>query len=223
MRNNRYTIAVIAAGSLWGFMGFFRRTLESKGIDAIGCMTARCVFAAVAFMIAILITDRSAFKIKLRDLWCFFGTGIISFLIFGLCYFKAMDYMSLSAAAILLYTAPCFVIIMSALLFKEKLTKKKLLAMLLAFLGCCFVSGLGSGSTHISGMGIVLGICSGTCYALFSIFSRFAINRGYNSLTINLYSCILAGVGSLNTISYHGPSIDRLLENLNSLPCEEKD
>lgn len=194
---NKYTFAVIAAGTLWGFMGFFRRTLESKGITAVGCMTARCLFAAIVFTIAILLTDKSAFKIKLKDLWCFFGTGIISFLIFGICYFKAMDYMSLSAAAILLYTAPCFVIMMSAMLFNEKITKKKLFAMLLAFLGCCLVSGLGSGNTHISGVGLLLGISAGLCYAMFSIFSRFAINRGYNSFTINFYSCILAGIGSL--------------------------
>ena len=194
---NKYTFAIIGAGTLWGFMGFFRRTLEGMGITAIGCLTVRCLFAAVAFGIAILLTDKNAFKIKLKDIWCFFGTGVVSLLVFGLCYFKAMDYMSLSAAAILLYTAPCFVIMLSALLFGEKLTKKKLLAMVIAFLGCCLVSGLGSGSTSISGVGIILGLGAGICYALFSIFSRYSINRGYGSLTINFYSCILGGVGAL--------------------------
>ena len=197
MKNNKYTFAVIAAGTLWGFMGFFRRTLESFGISAIGCITVRCVFASIAFAIAIALTDKNAFKIKLKDIWCFFGTGIVSLLIFGLFYFKAMDYMSLSAAAILLYTAPCFVILMSAVLFKEKLTKRKLIAMAIAFLGCCLVSGLGNGENHISATGLLFGLGAGICYALFSIFSRYSINRGYSSLTINFYSCILAFVGSM--------------------------
>ena len=197
MKNNKYTFAIIGAGTLWGFMGFFRRTLESLGISAIGCLTVRCLFAAVAFGIVILLTDVSAFKFRLKDIWCFFGTGVVSLLIFGMCYFRAMDYMSLSAAAILLYTAPCFVILLSALLFKEKLTKKKLVAMAMAFFGCCLVSGLGNGTQHVSGIGILLGLGAGICYALFSIFSRYSLNRGYNSLTINFYSCILAGVGAL--------------------------
>lgn len=197
MKDNKYTFAVVGAGTLWGFMGFFRRTLEDMGVSAIGCITVRCVFAAIAFAIAILITDRKAFKFKWKDVWCFCGTGIASLLIFGLCYFKAMDYMSLSTAAILLYTAPCFVIIMSVLLFKEKLTKRKIIAMLIAFIGCCLVSGIGGGNQKLSGVGLALGLGSGFCYALFSIFSRFAINRGYNSFTINLYSCLLAAVGSL--------------------------
>ncbi len=193
---NKYVACVIGAGALWGFMGFFRRTLDAMGISAIGCIAVRCIFATVFFAFAMLIFDRKAFKVKLRDAWIFIGSGIISLLIFGLCYFKAMDYMSLSAAAILLYTAPCFVILISAPLFKEKLTGQKLAAMLLAFVGCCLVSGIGSGGAVITPTGLALGLCAGLCYALYSIFSRFALNRGYSSFTINLYSCLLAGIGA---------------------------
>ncbi len=193
---NRYIVSVIAAGTLWGFMGFFRRTLDSMGISAIGCIAVRCIFASVLFAVVVAIKEPSAFKIKLRDLWIFFGSGIVSLLVFGLCYFKAMDHMSLSAAAILLYTAPCFVIMFSALLFRERLTGQKLSAMAMAFLGCCLVSGIGSGETRITPIGIGLGLAAGVCYALYSIFSRFALNRGYSSLTINFYSCLLAALGA---------------------------
>ena len=195
MAKKRYTAAVIAAGTLWGFMGFFRRTLDTMGLSASNCIAVRCIVAAILFAITMLIADRKAFKIKLRDAWCFVGCGIVSLLVFGLCYFKAMDYMSLSNAAILLYTAPCFVIIISAVLFNEKITPKKIAAMLMAFAGCCLVSGIGTGD-EISAIGLVLGLCSGLCYALYSIFSRFAINRGYSSFTINFYSCLLAGIGA---------------------------
>ena len=195
MAKKRYTAAVIAAGTLWGFMGFFRRTLDTMGLSASNCIAVRCIVAAILFAITMFIADRKAFKIKLRDAWCFVGCGIVSLLVFGLCYFKAMDYMSLSNAAILLYTAPCFVIIISAVLFKEKITPKKIAAMLMAFAGCCLVSGIGTGD-EISAIGLALGLCSGLCYALYSIFSRFAINRGYSSFTINFYSCLLAGIGA---------------------------
>ena len=100
---NKSAVIVILAGSLWGFMGFFRRTLDSMGVSAIGCIAVRCIFAAALFGIVLLVSDRQAFKIKLKDIWIFFGSGIVSLLVFGVCYFKAMDYMSLSAAAILLF------------------------------------------------------------------------------------------------------------------------
>lgn len=195
IKRNKYTFAVIAAGALWGFMGFFRRTLDSMGISAMGCISVRCGVAAVLFAVIILLTDKKAFRIKLRDLWIFFGLGVMSLLVFGLCYFKSMDYLSLSNAAILLYTAPCFVILMSSVLFKEKMTAKKLIAMALAFLGCCLVSGIGI-NEEISIKGIFLGLGAGFCYALFSIFSRYAINRNYSTYTINFYACVLATAGA---------------------------
>ncbi len=192
---NKYAVCVILAGSLWGFMGFFRRTLDTMGISAISCISIRCIFAAALFGLIILATNRSAFKVRLKDAWIFVGSGIVALLVFGVCYFKAMDYMSLSAAAILLYTAPCFVILFSALLFKEALTGQKFAAMVLAFAGCCLVSGIGGG-TMITPTGLALGLTSGVCYALYSIFGRFALNRGYSSLTINFYACVLAAIGA---------------------------
>ncbi|MFR5783016.1 MAG: DMT family transporter, partial [Oscillospiraceae bacterium] len=104
--------------------------------------------------------------------------------------------MSLSAAAILLYTAPAIVTLLSALLFKERLTGLKLLAVLLAFLGCALVSGLGAGDMALSTAGILYGLGAGFGYAMYSIFARFALERGYSSNTINFYSCLLAAVGA---------------------------
>lgn len=196
MKSNKYALSVLLAGTLWGFMGFFRRSLDAMGISASGCIAVRCVFATLLFAVTILFTDKSAFQIRLRDIWMFFGTGVLSLFVFGACYFKAMDHMSLSAAAILLYTAPCFVILMSVPLFGERLDRRKLLAMLMAFCGCCLVSGIASGDSRLSVVGVLLGLTSGICYALFSIFSRFAINKGYGTLTINLYSCLLAAIAA---------------------------
>ena len=201
---NKYSFLAVAAGVFWGSTGFFRRTLDGMGQSAMGVIAVRCFFAALLFAAVILATDRSAFKIKLRDAWVFLGCGLISLLVFGWCYFRAMDEMSLSAAAILLYTAPFFVMLMSAPLFREKLTGKKLFAMLLAFLGCCFVSGLGSGDAHITRLGLALGLGSGICYALYSIFSRFSINKGYSVLTVNFYACALAAAGALVIDGFSG-------------------
>lgn len=51
---NKSAVIVILAGSLWGFMGFFRRTLDSMGVSAIGCIAVRCIFAAALFGIVLL-------------------------------------------------------------------------------------------------------------------------------------------------------------------------
>ena len=128
-------------------------------------------------------------------MWCFLGTGLCSLLFFTVCYFKAIELCSLSVAAILLYTAPSFVMLMSLLFFDERMTKAKLVALTMAFLGCCLVSGIVGGG-NMTTMGFVYGICAGFGYALYTIFSRFAMLRGYDSLTINFYSSLFCGIGA---------------------------
>lgn len=192
----KHILAVLAAGSLWGTMGMFTRTLATIGIDSTGAILVRCLLSAVFFGITILLTDPSQFKIRLKDFWYFFGSGVCSLLFFTFCYFHAINLMSLSAAAILLYTAPSIVMLLSALLFHEKVTKSKLTALVLAFAGCCLVSGIMGGDTRITLVGLLFGLGSGFGYALYSIFARFALLRGYGSNTVNFYSCLLAGLGA---------------------------
>lgn len=193
---NRYVTAVLAAGFCWGFMGFFTRQLAVCGIDSNGAIVVRCSVAAVCFGILILCRDRGQFRIRLKDLWCFLGSGLLSLLFFTFCYFHAISMMSLSAAAILLYTAPAIVMLLSAVLFGEKVTEMKIVAVVIAFIGCCLVSGIGT-DTVLTPQGILYGLGSGFGYALYTIFSRYALQRGYSSSTINFYSCLFAAVGAV--------------------------
>ena len=193
---NKYTAAILAAGCLWGFMGLFRRYMGEVGFSASDLIVLRCGIAALCFGLTLLFTGRGQFWIRLRDCWCFLGSGIVSLLFFTFCYFQAMNYMSLSAAAILLYTAPAIVTLLSALLFRERLTGTKMLAVVLAFLGCALVSGLGAGDMALSAVGILYGLGAGFGYAMYSIFARYALERGYSSNTINFYSCLLAAIGA---------------------------
>ncbi len=191
---------VVIAGTLWGVIGYFVRSLQSQGLNSMQIVSIRMVISAVLFALFALIFDRKLFKIKLRDLWCFLGSGVLSVGFFSFCYFKAIDYSSLSVASILLYTAPIFVMIFSIILFKEKLTVKKGVSVVLAFMGCLFVTGVFTQGVEINAVAVAFGVMSGVCYALYSIFSRLALDRGYSPLTITLYTFIFAGVGSLCVI-----------------------
>ncbi len=192
----KYVISVLAAGMLWGSMGLFSRTLGDYGLTPEELIIVRVGIAAVLFLIQGLIKDRSSLRVKPGDFWCFIGSGIMSLMFFTYCYFNAIEMMTLSAAAILLYTAPAIVMLLSALLFKEKVTENKVIALALAVVGCALASGIAGGNLGMTASGILFGLGSGLGYALYSIFARFALNRGYDSTTINLYSCILAATGA---------------------------
>ena len=202
----KYTASVITAGCLWGLMGLFTRTLATYGVDSTGAIVLRCGIAALLFAVTLLVRDSKQFRIRLKDIWCFIGTGICSLLFFTYCYFQAITIMDLSTAAVLLYTAPSIVMILSLILFHERITVQKLIALVLAFAGCCLVSLVG-GEHKLSTVGILYGLGAGFGYALYSIFARYALDRGYSSNTINFYSCLLttigAAIGLLRQVVYY--------------------
>ena len=195
MKKSLGPVYVLAAGTLWGSMGVFVRHFNDVGLGSMEIAWFRILFGLMAVGTYLGLFHRELLKIRLKDLWCFLGTGIGSLFLLNLTYYTAMRYTSLAVAGVLLYTAPIFVMLLSALLFRERITKKKLLALGLAFLGCALVSGIGTGS-QISTPGLLWGLGAGITYALYSIFGRYAIDRDYGSWTITFWSFVSALVCS---------------------------
>jgi len=110
------------------------------GFNTIQLVFIRAFCATLILIIFVLIKDKKIVKIRLSDFKYFVGTGLLSFVFFNWCYFIAIEKTSLSVAAILLYTAPTIVVILSVILFKEKMTTKKTVSLILTFIGCIFVT-----------------------------------------------------------------------------------
>lgn len=194
MKNAAY-IFVVAAASLWGIIGIFSKQLNTFGFSVLQIVSVRAIFSAVIILVFLLVKDRKLLRIELRDSRYFLGTGIISFVFFNWCYFIAINKTSLAVAAILLYTAPAFVMVFSALLFKEKLTKRKLAALVLTFLGCFLVAAfVEDAAGNVSLLGIAAGLGSGLGYALYSIFGRYALDK-YDPFTVTFYTFVFASLG----------------------------
>lgn len=187
---------IVIAGCLWSTMGIFVRSFNTYGVESMSIVFIRSLFTAIITLSAAAVYDRRLLKIKLCDIWIFIGMGLISIVLFNFCYFTAISMMSLSAAAILLYTSPVFVMLFSALFFKEKITLRKIIAIIVSFTGLALVTGVFNGSSEMSAIGIVYGIVSAIGYALYSIFSRVSVNKGYNSLTTTGWSFAFAALFS---------------------------
>lgn len=192
--NRMAYIFIIAAAALWGIIGIFGKRLNAFGFDVLQIVSVRAIFSAVIILFFLLIKDKRLLRIELRDSKYFLGTGIISFTFFNWCYFIAINKTSLAVAAILLYTAPAFVMVFSSLLFKEKLTKRKLAALALTFVGCFLVAAfVEDAAGSISAAGIVAGLGSGLGYALYSIFGRYALDK-YDPFTVTFYTFVFASL-----------------------------
>lgn len=192
-KRNIGPVLILLAGCFWGSMGIFVRRLTDYGFSSIQIVAIRVTLAALIFCILLFIKDPSGFRISVKDIPLFLGLGFGSILFFTVCYFTAITMMPLSTAAILLYTSPIWIMLMSVLFFREKLTGRKLLALVLAFAGCVLVSGVsGEGMTLT---GLLVGLGSGIGYGLYSILGTVALRR-YSPYTVTTYTFVFAALGS---------------------------
>ena len=187
---------ILAAAALWGAIGLWNRNLMAAGLSPWSIVVVRNLGGLLLLTVIFALTDRSVFRIDPKHLKYFFGTGIVSVLLFTICYFFCQQICSLAVASILLYTAPSIVVILSALLWKEPVTKKKLAALLLTLVGCACVTGVFAGGLSVTVKGILLGLGAGFFYALYSIFGRYALAH-YGSMTVTYWTFVFCGAGSL--------------------------
>ena len=192
---------ILLAGILWGTMGLFVRRYHACGLDAIDIVAVRAFTTTLCMTVFFVCYDRKLFRIKIKDIWCFLGTGLLSILFFNYCYFKTIQLTSMSVAAVLLYTAPAMVMILSRILFKENFTGIRLLSLVLTFVGCILVTGVIGDAQSLNAGGIMTGLGAGLGYALYSIFSRYALEKGYHAFTISFYTFLITSAGTLPLVS----------------------
>lgn len=188
--------SILLAAALWGIIGLWNRRLMAGGLSPTSIVTVRNFGGMVLLCVVFAVKDRSVFRVKKEHLKYFFGTGIVSVMLFTICYFSCQQICSLAVASILLYTAPSFVVVLSAILWKEPITRRKLAALFLTLLGCAMVCGLFSGTVTVTLTGILLGLGAGFFYALYSIFGRYALAH-YDSMTVTVWTFLFAGPASL--------------------------
>lgn len=189
-----YLILPILAGIMFGSSGIFVRTLTQNSIDSTTLLFLRFSIAIFPLIIAIILTDKKLLKIDLKEIPLFL---VCALCIVGLnlCYNESMNTVPLSLAAVLLSTAPVFVLIFAYIFFKETITFKKIICMVLAIIGCLLMTGVFENNTNnIPLFGIVSGIGAAVFWAIYLMASKKSMQNGNHTFTILIYSIIFISI-----------------------------
>lgn len=199
----RAFLFILLGAALWGTIGIYVKQLYTFGFTPMEVVTLRVVTASIILIVYLLVKSPKQLRLqKWTDLRYFIGTGIFSIIFFNYSMFKTIELSTIPVSAALLYTAPAFVIILSFIFFHEAITRRKLIALAFTLIGTLFVVELiPFDAGAIPMITIFIGLCSGVGYALYSIFSKFALEK-YNSLVITTYTFIVASVVLLPFFSY---------------------
>lgn len=195
----------ILAGICWGIVGVFVRGLDSSGLDNLTIVFTRTSIGCILSFIFLLVTDRASIRAKASDIPYFLAATAFGSFGFMVVYNIAVIELSLSLATVMLSTAPVFVLIISAIIFKEKITLKKIICMVLAFIGCAMLSGiLDPGATiHYSKIGLLMGILTAICNGLYILTSKKVMTKGYGPFVVCFYSFLFASIVLAPFIDWH--------------------
>ncbi len=191
------SIYILLAGIFWGSMGLFVHVLtDTFGFSSIQGAVIRITTCVIILGVFLLIKDRNLFKVSPKHLPLLAANGLISVLLMTSFYFASVSAgTSMSITAVLVYTAPFIVVIVSCLFMGERFTLQKVISLIIAFAGCCLVSLTDSGKS--TPLGLIFGVCSGISYALYSILSTVALRRKLHSFTVTFYSFVFASIGCI--------------------------
>ena len=171
---NKGYLLILAAGALWGTIGFFATLLSDMGMNAGSVAFFRVLASAVMLALTLLIKGKgiSLFRISRRGLISCMLVGFVSQAFYNVCYMNTIEQNGMATAAVFLYTSPIYVAILSRLFFHEPLTGNKILAIMINIIGCVLtVTGGAFSDVKISMFGLIMGLLAGFTYALLPILS----------------------------------------------------
>lgn len=185
--------SVLSAGVIWGFLGLFVRGLADYGFTPIQMTCIRYVVVALFLGAILLFISPASLRIDRKSVLVFFIMGVFGSALNSIFYFQSMNMISIGLATILQYISPFVVVLFSILLFREKLTHEKTIALIVAFAGCILCTGILTDFGSVNIMGILFGALSGLCYSMYTIGSKIASCK-YGILTITFYSSLFSGI-----------------------------
>ena len=156
----------------------------------------RAGFAALFIgFFCLIFHGREAFIMKKSLLVLASVSGMFGVVAFNICYNLAVMRVGVAVAAVLLYTSPIFTCILSMIVFKEKITPNKYLAIAINICGCFLTVTNGVIIfEHLSIFGIVCGVMAGFTMACMTIFVKIGTEKGANPVAFSFYGFTSAAV-----------------------------
>ncbi len=181
-------LLVVAAALCWSTSGIFIiLIIRQSGLSAISLAFWRDLTTALLLLLGIVIFDPKLLKVKKKEIPWLIVMGSISIGVFHLLWNKAVVMLGASLATVILYNGPIFVTIMAWYLFREAITTRKIIAVILAAGGTILISGANSsGNWKILPVGLLTALGSAITYGSLSLFGK-KLSGDFNAWTIMFY------------------------------------
>ena len=198
--------AVAFAALLFGLNASSVKVILSTGISTEQLVLFRTVFTAVLAGIALLITNRKAFKMGLKEIPLFVFYGIFGIGLMQWTYSNAVNLLPISVALLIEYTAIALVPIVGIFLFKERVLPRLWLGIALVLGGLAVVSNIWN--SNLDPIGVLWAVGAAICVTIYFITGEHT-QRNRDAMSTLFYSFLVAAIfwGIINLIN-PSPAVD---------------
>lgn len=181
-KRNLALVSALIVSIIYGVTFTMAKDVMPKYIDAYGFILLRVGGSVVLFWLAWLFAAKE--KIAFSDF-----PRILSAAFFGvafnmLTFFKGLSLTSPISASVIMVSTPMIVLVLSSLIIKEKLEKKKVLGIFLGLIGTAFLIlyGKSSGNSSNGSLGNFLVFVNAVSYGFYLIIVKKLMDK-YNAFT----------------------------------------
>ena len=183
-------ITFISSMLVFGTVGIFRKYISLSS----GMLACARGFLGGAFLLAfIVLTRRKTEKLGSKTLLLLILSGMLMAFNWILL-FESYNYTSVATATLCYYMQPTILMLISPLVFKEKLTTKKLICALTAIAGMVLVSGIlnESSANPQNTAGIICGLGAAAFYAaVITLNKKIQVDDAYQKTCIQLFTAAI--------------------------------
>jgi drug/metabolite transporter (DMT)-like permease len=155
-------------------------------IEPSGFILLRVIGGSLLFFFTYLFFVKE--RVKKQDVFRLMLCGLFGVAINQLFFFEGLNLTTPINAAIIMTISPVLVIIISAILIKEKITIRKIIGIFLGIIGACVLI-LNSGDISFENnffVGNILVLINATSYAVYLVLVKTLMKR-YNPITVMFY------------------------------------
>jgi drug/metabolite transporter (DMT)-like permease len=178
---------ILIGTTLWGVSSVVAKSLFNIGLPPGELVQIRLTLATLTLLLFVLIFDRRRIIISLKDLPYFLVLGFVGVAGVQYTYYYTISKIPVGPAVLIQYLSPVWIALYAFIFQKEPLTKGKIVALLLAFLGCYFtVGGYRMDLLRLNRIGMVSGLISSLFFSFYALYGEKGL-RKYDPWTLLLY------------------------------------
>ena len=159
-------VCLILSAFIYGFAPILAKFAYKSGANGI-TLTFLRTFLMLPLLFFIMIFRKVSFKLTKKELIDIILLGVVGGSFSMISLYAAYDYISTGLATTLHFIYPLIIVITSAVVYKEKIKKIKLLAVMLVTLGMFMFVDLNNTADKI---GVILAILSGIFYSFYVVY-----------------------------------------------------